>query len=87
MGKVVKYFSNLGVAELAIEAAEIELGERLLITGPTTGVMYFDANEIRYELKPVQKAEKGWRISIAVPDKVRPNDKLFKIVSAVKQDA
>lgn len=86
VGKVVKYFSNLGVAELAIEAAEIELGEHLLITGPTTGVMYFDANEIRYELKPVQKAEKGWRVSIAVPDKVRPNDKLFKIVSAVKQD-
>ena len=48
--------------------------------------MYFDANEIRYELKPVQKAEKGWRISIAVPDKVRPNDKLFKIVSTLKRD-
>ena len=80
VGKVVKYFSKLGVAELAVEAAEIEVGEHLLITGPTTGVMYFDANEIRYELQPVPKAEKGWRISIAVPDKVRPNDKLFKLV-------
>lgn len=80
VGKVIKYFSKLGVAEVAIEASEIEVGEHLLITGPTTGVMYVDADEIRYELEPVQKAEKGWRISVAVPDKVRPNDKLYKLV-------
>ena len=80
VGKVIKYFSKLGVAELAIEATEIEQHEHLFITGSTTGVMYFDADEIRYNLKPVTKAQKGWRISIAVPGKVRPNDKLYKIV-------
>lgn len=86
VGKVIKYFSKLGVAELAIEAAEIELNQHLLITGPTTGVMFFDANEIRYELKPVEKAEKGWRVSIAVPNKVRPNDKLYKIISTKNKE-
>ncbi|HEY9542319.1 peptidase U32 family protein [Prevotella sp.] len=80
VGKVIKYFSKLGVAEMAIEASEISRGERLLITGPTTGVMYLDATEIRYDLQPVDKAEKGWRVSVPVPDKVRPNDKLFKII-------
>ena len=50
------------------------------MTGPTTGAVYFDASEIRYDLKPVDRAEKGWDISIAVPEKVRPSDKLFKIV-------
>lgn len=80
VGKVIKHFSKLGVAEVAVEASEISVGDKLLITGPTTGVMYLNAEEIRYELNPVQTAEKGWRISIPVPDKVRPNDKLFKLI-------
>lgn len=86
VGKVIKYFSRLGVAEVSVEAAEISLKDRLLITGPTTGVMYLDAEEIRYELKPVEKAEKGWRVSIPVPGKVRPNDKLFKIVKTETEE-
>lgn len=81
VGKVVKYFSKIGVAEIAVTASEIEKGERILITGPTTGVMYLDANEIRYNLNPVEKVEKGWNVSIPVTDKVRPNDKVFKLVT------
>lgn len=79
VGKGIKYFSKLGVAEFAIEASEINVGDKLLITGPTTGVMYLDAKEIRYDLKPVETAKQGWRVSIPVPDKVRPSDKLFKL--------
>ncbi len=84
-GKGIKYFSRLGVAEFAIEAADIDKGDRLLVTGPTTGVMYFDADEIRYDLQPVDRALKGQRVSIPVPAKVRPSDKLFKIVKTDKQ--
>ena len=80
VGKVMKYFSKLGVAEIAVEASEVEKNQSMLITGPTTGIMKFDASEIRYDLKPVDKAEKGWRVSIPVPDKVRPNDKVYKLV-------
>lgn len=75
--KTIKYFSKIGVAEFQIEACELKVGDKLLITGPTTGAMYLDCNEIRFDLKPVEKAKKGWRVSIAVPDKVRPSDKLF----------
>ena len=80
VGKVMKYFSKLGVAEIAVEASEIEKEQKMLITGPTTGIMKFDASEIRYDLKPVEKAEKGWRVSVPVPDKVRPNDKVYKLL-------
>ena len=80
VGKVMKYFSKLGVAEIAVEASEIEKDQNMLITGPTTGILKFDASEIRYDLKPVEKAEKGWRISVPVPDKVRPNDKVYKLI-------
>lgn len=80
VGKVTKYFSKIGVAEIAVEAASFKKGDKLLITGTTTGAMYLDAKEIRYELDAVEEAEQGWRVSIPVPDKVRPNDKFFKLV-------
>ena len=80
VGKGVKYFSKLGVAEFTVEAAELNRGDKLLITGPTTGVMYVDADEIRLELEPVEVAPKGTHVSFAVPGKIRPSDKLFKIV-------
>lgn len=82
VGKVMKYFSRLGVAEIAVEAAPFKQGDKLLITGNTTGAMYLNADEIRYDLKPVEEALQTQRVSIPVPDKVRPNDKLFKIVKS-----
>lgn len=82
VGKVIKYFSRLNVAEVAVEATTFSVGDKLLITGPTTGVMYLDTTEIRYDLKPVATAQQGWRVSIPVSGKVRPSDKLFKLVPA-----
>ena len=82
VGRGVKYFSKIGVAEFLLEAGSLDKGDRLLITGPTTGALYVTADEIRYDLKPIDHAEKGHYISIAVPEKVRPSDKLFKIVTA-----
>lgn len=79
VGKVIKYFAKLGVAEVAVEASEIAVKNDILITGTTTGVQKFTLNEIRYELEPVEKAEKGWRVSIPVPEKVRPNDKVYRL--------
>lgn len=84
IGKVMKYFSRLGVAEIAVEANNFAKGDKLLITGNTTGAMFLNAEEIRYDLKPVDVAEQGWRVSIPVPDKVRPNDKLFKLIKSDK---
>ena len=83
VGKGIKYFSKLGVAEFAIEAADFKKGDKLLITGPTTGVIYMTADEIRYDLNPVDDALKGQRISMPVPSKVRPSDKLFKLEQVV----
>lgn len=80
-GKAVKFFSKLGVGEFLIEATEINVGDKLLVTGPTTGAMYLTLDEVRYDLKPVQTAQKGMHVSFKVPDKIRPSDKLYKILS------
>ena len=65
--------------------AEFSVGDRLLITGPTTGALWLDADEIRYELQPVSTARQRQHVSIPVPEKVRPGDKLFKLISVAQQ--
>lgn len=80
VGRGVKYFSRLGVAEFTCEAAEFSVGDKMLITGPTTGVMYVTADEIHDDHGAVATAQKGTRVSIKVTGKIRPSDKLFKII-------
>lgn len=80
VGKGIKFYSKLGVAEFLIEAGELNVGDKLLVIGPTTGAVYLTAEEIRYELQPVATARKGQHISLPVPCKVRPSDKLYKVV-------
>lgn len=80
VGKGMKYFSKLGVGEFYIEAGEFAPGDKLLIIGPTTGALYVEATDIHGDHGPVEKAVKGMRVSIPVPEKVRPSDKLYKVV-------
>lgn len=86
VGKVMKYFSKLGVAEVAVEATDFAVGDKLLITGPTTGALWLNADEIRFDLKPVERALQKQRVSFPVPEKVRPNDKLFKLEKVKQQE-
>ena len=79
VGKGVKYYSKLGVAEFKLEAGSISKGDKLLVVGPSTGAVYFEATEIRYDLQPVDHAEKGQHISIPISERVRPSDKLYRI--------
>ena len=81
IGKGRKYFSRLGVAEFSIEAGDIAVGDRLLIIGPTTGALYITATEIHGDHGAIEQAHKGQCVAIPVPEKVRPSDKLYKIVS------
>lgn len=81
VGKGIKYFSNIGVAEFLVEASELNVGDKLLITGPTTGAVFCTLEEARVDLKPVQTVKKGEYFSFKTPEKVRPSDKLYKLVS------
>ena len=80
VGKGVKYFSTLGVAEFVVEAAALNVGDKLLITGPTTGALFLTLEEARVDLKPVPVVHKGEHFSMKC-DKIRPSDKLYKLVS------
>ena len=80
VGKGLKYFSKLGVGEFFIEAGELHPGDRVLVVGPTTGAVYVDVSEIHLDKGAAPVAKKGDRAAIAVPVKIRPSDKLYKIV-------
>ena len=80
VGKGIKYFSNIGVSEFLVEASEVSVGDKLLITGPTTGAVFMTLDEARVDLKPVETVKKGQRFSMK-SDKIRPSDKLYKLVS------
>ncbi len=82
IGKVTNYFSKIGVAELLLEAQYLEKGDEILITGETTGAYEDKIEEIRVELNPVERVEKGTYFSIKTYEAVRRNDKLYKIVLA-----
>ena len=82
VGRGVKYYNRLSVAEFKIEASPLSVGDRILVTGPTTGALESTVEEIRFDLRPVQTAVQGQHISIPLPKKIRPSDKLFKLVKA-----
>lgn len=77
VGKCMKYFSKIGVAEFLIENIDLHVGDKILITGTTTGALIQHVDEIRFDLEPVQTATRGQHISIKVNERVRPNDKLY----------
>ena len=81
VGKGVKYFSNIGIAEFLVEAAELNVGDKLLITGPTTGAIFAELDEARVDLKPVPTVFKGDHFSMKLDQKIRPSDKLYKLVA------
>ena len=76
--KGVKWFSRLGVGEFFMEAAELCVGDEVVITGPTTGALVVKVEDIRVDGRSVEKAVKGDSFSIAVPAKIRPADRLYR---------
>jgi putative protease len=56
------------------------VGDKILITGPTTGALETVVKEIRFDLNPVETALQGQRISIPLESKIRSSDKLYKLI-------
>ena len=75
--KAIRHFSRLGVGEFLMEAGELNIGDEIVISGPTTGAIIMKIEELRFDLKPVEKVTKGQLFSMPVPGKVRPSDRLY----------
>jgi len=82
IGKITNYFTKLKVAEIKLENGDLKKGDTILITGPTTGVIEYVAEEIRVDLKVTEKALKGELCSIKTAEYLRRSDKVYKWVDA-----
>lgn len=80
LGQATKYYPKLGVAEFMLETGNLEQGDELLLTGPVTGIVSQVAATIHGSNGPVDRVEKGSSFSVAFEQKVRPGDKLYKII-------
>lgn len=81
-GKCTNYFTKIQIAEFKLEAIDLNVGDEIIITGPTTGIEQTVIQEIRVDLKPVETGKKGEMVSIPIKVKLRRADKIFKIVDA-----
>lgn len=82
LGQGIKYFPKINIAEFRIETHSLSVGDKILITGPTTGVIETTVKELRVDNQSVEKVEKGVNFSIPIDEIVRPSDKLYKVVEA-----
>lgn len=82
LAKGTNYFTKLKVAEFKMQTGTLKVGDEILITGPTTGVIETKVSEIRVDLKKVEETKKGESFSMPIDTIVRRSDKLYKIVDA-----
>ena len=80
VGRGTNYFDHIRVVEVAIETGKLEVGDRILITGPTTGVIETTVKEIRVGDSETGRAVKGDRCSFPVDQVVRRSDKVYRLV-------
>ncbi len=84
LGRVIKIYKKIGVADIVIQdAEEISLGDRILIQGDSTGSYEVEIKHMELENKPAKQAKQGDIFSIKLDKEVRRNDEVF-IIKAVK---
>lgn len=82
IGKGIKFFEKASVAEFKLETHSLSVGDEIMVTGPTTGYIEAKVSEIRINDQPVEKVNRGDQFSIHLSEKIRPSDKLYKVVDA-----
>lgn len=81
LAKGIKYFEQAKVGEFQCESHSLSVGDEVMITGPTTGYIEMKIEELRVDGKPIDKVVKGNVFTIMSDEKIRPSDKLYKLVS------
>jgi len=80
LGKGMHFFPKANIGEFKIEAYDITIGDTILITGPTTGAKEMEVKEMFVNDEKGEKGSKGDSVTIPLEFRIRPSDKLYKIV-------
>jgi putative protease len=79
LGRGLKYYTDAKAGEFKLETQSLSVGDEILITGPTTGILQLAISEIRVMDSSVDKVKKGDIFTIHIETKIRPSDKLYKL--------
>ena len=82
LGKGIHYFPKSKVAHFKIESQSVKVGDQILITGPTTGVIESEISSLRVDDTQVDEAKRGEEITFPLDKLIRSSDKIYKIVEA-----
>ncbi|MEI6816316.1 MAG: peptidase U32 family protein [Bacteroidota bacterium] len=82
IGTGMNYFDKLGVAEFKVESQKLALNDEIMISGPTTGVVFEKVTEMRVDDQQRTEVKRGELVSIPIATKIRRSDKLYKMADA-----
>lgn len=80
IAKGAHYYPKTKIAEFLVEAQKIEAGDKVLITGPTTGIIEAQLDNMFVNGKPGEVAVKGDSLTFALAERIRTTDKLYKLI-------
>ena len=91
IARVENFYKKNGVAALFLEAGGLSAGQTILIAGPTTGAVRMEVAAMRREtaegMEPVEAAQEGETVYLAVPEQVRRRDKVYLLRPRMLEDA
>jgi U32 family peptidase len=80
LGKGMKYFDKIGVAEFQMQTHSLRRGDEIIVTGPKTGYVRSVVHELRVDDVPVETVTKGATFSMPLAEAIRSEDKLYKVI-------
>lgn len=80
IGKGVHYYPKVKVGEFKMDSHSLKVGDKILVIGPTTGVVEHIVEGIRKDDNNVDEVKKGDEFTIEIDDVIRSSDRLYKLV-------
>ena len=79
-GKCLNCFTKAGIGHFLVEAGELREGDDVLVIGPTTGAVTAKVSGLRVNDAVCGEARKGDEVTFALPERVRPSDRLYRLL-------
>ncbi|MBA4319647.1 MAG: protease, partial [Flavobacterium sp.] len=80
-GKVVNYYKKSNIVSVKLEADTMSVGETIYIIGNTTGTIELKIDRLMLDEKELATGEKGTEITFKCSELVRPNDRIYKVIT------
>ncbi|MCD1118927.1 oxygen-dependent tRNA uridine(34) hydroxylase TrhO [Chryseobacterium turcicum] len=80
LGKAEHYYTKSKIAQFLLENGEVAVGDKVLISGPTTGEQEITITEIFVDGNSCEAGKIGDQITFELPFRVRLSDKIYKIL-------